>query len=335
MEGFSLKNIRGMVGKALIALLVLAVGFSAGAAAAATKFKDVNRSMWTYDMIHQMDDEGIIKGYPDNTFKPQKAVSRGQVAVMLDRALELDPIRPSKEFKDVPKSHMYYDEIQAVYRAGIFDGTNGNFRPAEPLSRAQMAKVISIAFDLEPKSEANLSDVKGLWVEDYVNAMYTNGITTGTNGKYLPNNKVTREHYAAFLYRALNKDKDGATPPVEQEPTLPENPKPTTPEKPKPTPPEEPKESYTIPAIVGGDLDALKYDISNAKRNGSKVTLDVVIESSNGSLSEYGALSKMLDEETKRLNSGVSNVVINYYDNAAAYKAKNVSKIYDSNVIKH
>lgn len=166
-------------------------------------FTDINNS-WAKDLILEMATRDIITGYPDGTFKPSKEIDRGQVAALFDRALDLQPIRPSKEFKDVPKNHMYYDEIQAVYRAGIFDGTNGNFRPGESLSRAQMAKIITIAFNLKPKSEANLSDVKDLWVEDYVNAMYTNGITTGSNGEYLPNKKVTREHYAAFLYRALN-----------------------------------------------------------------------------------------------------------------------------------
>src|SRR5690606_9580279 len=152
-------------------------------------FTDIE-GIWTEDIIIEMANKDIINGYPDGTFKPMKEISRAQVAVLFDRALDLKPIRSAKDFKDVPKDHMYFDEIQAVYQAGIFDGTDGNFRPNESLSRAQMAKILTIAFDLKPQSDENLSDVEGLWVEDYVKAMYTNGITTGDNGKYKPNEFV-------------------------------------------------------------------------------------------------------------------------------------------------
>lgn len=169
-------------------------------------FSDINNS-WAKGLIREMAAKDIINGYPDKTFKPQKEIDRGQAAALFSRAIDLKPVRSPMDFEDVPKGHMYYEDIQAVYRAGIFDGTNENFRPGESLSRAQMAKIMTIAFDLESKGDANLSDVKGLWVEDYVNAMYTNGITTGNNGKFLPNKKVTREHYAAFLHRALEQSK--------------------------------------------------------------------------------------------------------------------------------
>ena len=71
-----------------------------------------------------------------------------------------------------------------------------------------MAKVLVKAFDLELERGYIFTDVGAdNWASDYIATLYTHGITTGSNGKFMPNNTVSRAHYAAFLYRALNPDK--------------------------------------------------------------------------------------------------------------------------------
>lgn len=111
-------------------------------------FSDVPKTHPYYDIIMEMQGEGIIKGYEDNTFRPSQAISRMHVASLLDRAVELEPIRDAVDFKDVPKTHAYYEIIQKLQRAGIVDGSNGNYSPNASLTRVQMAKILVNAFDL-------------------------------------------------------------------------------------------------------------------------------------------------------------------------------------------
>lgn len=190
--------------------MVVAVDTQAVEAANYTKtFTDVPATNTYYDMIHTMAQEGIINGYPDGTFKPANAINRQQVVSLLNRALDLKPIRPATSFKDVMPSNGYYNDIQAVYRAGIVDGVSGNFNPGSSLTRAQMAKMLVNAFDLDaPKGKNPFTDTKGQWYEDYVTALFESGITTGaTATTFEPNKTVSRQHYAVFLYRALEYKK--------------------------------------------------------------------------------------------------------------------------------
>lgn len=49
------------------------------------KFKDVPETHWAYKAIEELAEMGIINGYEDGTFKPDGAVTRAEVATMLDR----------------------------------------------------------------------------------------------------------------------------------------------------------------------------------------------------------------------------------------------------------
>lgn len=238
---------------------------------ATSPFKDVSKTHWAYDAIHEMRDQGIIYGYPDGTFRPSENITRKHVAALLDRALPLEPVRKAKEFKDVPKSHPYHDVIQKVQMAGIIDGDEkGNFNPEAPLTRVQMAKILDLAFGLEVKAEYDFPDVPEThWGNKHVRALYSNGITMGDGGYYKPNDPVTRAHYAAFLQRLMNLDEDFVAEPIEtpkeETPSVGdknvERPKPEKPkEEPKPEPkPEQPKPEKPKPEIPADNGSGVKY----------------------------------------------------------------------------
>lgn len=220
-------------------------------------FIDVPKTHSAYKEIKAMREQGIISGYLDNTFKPAQSISRIHVASLLVRSLDLPSVRVGKEFKDVPKTSPYYEAVQKVYRAGIFDGnTNGTFGINDNLTRAQMAKVMVKAFDLDIHKGYIFSDISAdHWAKDYISSLYINGITVGSNGKYMPNDPVSRAHYATFLFRALNPEEA----PKPAKPLQTEPPKPVTTEVKKPNPkPEPPKPPVVnrepkLPVIMPGN----------------------------------------------------------------------------------
>lgn len=238
---------------AAMAVPAIVVPIQAEAKAEFTGFKDVPKTYAFYDVIMEMHSMDIIKGYHDNTFRPTEAISRMHVASLIDRAIDLEPVRGGVEFKDVPKTHPYYNVIQKLQRAGVVDGSgNGNFGPNDSLTRVQMAKILTLAFDLEVKAEYDFPDVpESHWGNKYVRALYSNGITFGDGGKFNPNQPVSRAHYAAFLHRLLNLDEDFVAPPIEQPKP---DPKPEVkPEKPKPEVKPDPKPEPEKPSKPGYD----------------------------------------------------------------------------------
>ncbi len=114
-------------------------------------------------------------------------------------------------FGDVTAADSFRDYISSIACAGITQGCgNGNYCPAENVSRAQMAAFIVRAKEGEPPSDycsagSPFSDVASTdGFCKYIKRLSELQITTGCgNGNYCPDDYVTREQMAAFLIRAL------------------------------------------------------------------------------------------------------------------------------------
>lgn len=178
-------------------------------------FEDLPSTHPSFEIIIEMYNLGYISGYPNGTFRPTENISRNHVAALLARVLPLEPVRAAKEFKDVPKKNPYYESIQRVQRAGIMTGDqNGNFNPTASLTRAQIAKIIDLAFGLNVKSNQNFRDISPTyWAKEHVMAVSSNEVINSDGEYFKPNDKVTRAEYATFLHRALKiENKNQAIP---------------------------------------------------------------------------------------------------------------------------
>ncbi|MGE7023409.1 S-layer homology domain-containing protein, partial [Solibacillus cecembensis] len=160
---------------------------------------------WAQEMIEDIAARGIINGYPDGSFRPNDPITREHIAAMIARAFDLEPTREATSFSDVPNSHPYYEAIMQLQQAGIIDGSDGAYNPDAPMTRAQMAKVIVLAFGLTPGGTSTFQDVaKTHWSYDYIAALEAHGIALGDNGNFNPDEPVTRAEFVAFLYRAFH-----------------------------------------------------------------------------------------------------------------------------------
>ena len=169
-------------------------------------FSDVPKDHWAWAMIQSIAKQGVITGYPDATFKPNASIQRQHVALMLARVMELEPKKEVLAFNDISPTHPYAEIIQRVQQAGLFDGVNGNFNPTANMTRAQMAKVLVLAFHLTSTEKETFHDVPAThWAYDYIAILAANGIALGDNGNFRPEDPVTRAQFAAFLHRALQQ----------------------------------------------------------------------------------------------------------------------------------
>lgn len=114
---------------------------------ATSSFKDVPKSAALYDGVSKAYKAGIIKGFSDGTFKPSTAVNRQDMAVMIDRAMQLKGNYTQSKalnFADKAKVGAYAKtSVERLYHynvMGAFSGTN--FAPTTIGTRAETARFI-------------------------------------------------------------------------------------------------------------------------------------------------------------------------------------------------
>lgn len=118
-------------------------------------FKDLNPDEWYYPYIISAVNAGIIKGYDDQTFRPDEKISREQMAVMIERTLDSQGFIVEKG-KTLPFTDSsligkdYVAAVQSVFHLKIMDGTSKNppkFEPKKNTTRAMAATVVVRVLD--------------------------------------------------------------------------------------------------------------------------------------------------------------------------------------------
>jgi hypothetical protein len=110
-------------------------------------FKDVKKDDWFHPYIEALEDMGVITGYGDGTFAPNKKMNRAEVLkVLLEAAgAEIDElaIEDQKKFKDIDQAAWYAKYFQFAYQNGIIKGyEDGSMRPEKTATRAEVAVIM-------------------------------------------------------------------------------------------------------------------------------------------------------------------------------------------------
>jgi len=108
-------------------------------------FPDVQKDRWSVKEIEYMTEHEVIMGYPDGEFKPAQNLTRAEFAALIHRFAELgEPVKGEKAFPDIMEEHWAYDNVQALYGAGLLDGyEDGTFRPENQITRAEVMTVMN------------------------------------------------------------------------------------------------------------------------------------------------------------------------------------------------
>lgn len=85
----------------IIFALMLAFAWLAPVHAESVKFSDVNPGDWYYDAVTVLGNSGIIKGYPDGTFKPNETITLAELAVLAVRATNLENPKDDSDFAKI------------------------------------------------------------------------------------------------------------------------------------------------------------------------------------------------------------------------------------------
>lgn len=176
-------------------------------------YTDVSENDWFYDSVANAYYNGLMTGMEDDRFGPYESLSRAQFAVILHRMEDEPDVTYSKEFPDIAKGIWYTDAVLWANKQGIVTGytDTGTFRPAEYISREQMAVMMyryanylgcNTSERADISSYADGSSVSG-YAKEAMQWAVANGIITGkSNGTYLePQGTAKRAECATIISR--------------------------------------------------------------------------------------------------------------------------------------
>lgn len=178
--------------------------------ASSQQFNDIN-GHWAETSINQMAEEGLVKGFPDGTFRPDNNITRAEFAALTVQTFELKNTG-GQIFSDT-EEHWAKDFIAAASAGGIVKGYDENvFGPDDLITREQMALMVSQAAGLQA-DDINLvcsdADQVSSWAKEAVAAAYGQGLLTGMpDGSFQPQEHAARAQAVIVLSKSLDMKKD-------------------------------------------------------------------------------------------------------------------------------
>ena len=128
-------------------------------------YTDVSADKWYNNPISTMSRLGIIKGYPDGTFRPNDPITRAEFAAI---AARFDEHKAAKlaSFTDI-YGHWAVSEISLAYENGWIKGYNdGTFRPNRNITRAEAMALINRVLNRAPEKPSDLLNNMNKWTDN-------------------------------------------------------------------------------------------------------------------------------------------------------------------------
>ncbi len=186
-------------------LLCLALLIPAAPAVFAADYTDAE-DHWAQASIQRTSDEmGVVRG-SGGEFRPDDIMTRGELAMMLDRIFGYPEAAPAEAFPTLAPDAWYTQAVLGANAVGVLRGDGSALRPEDPVTRQEAAVLLARAYGMEtgagekalPYTDAaSVAD----WALDAVGVLTARGVLRGDNGALRPEDPVTRAEVVAMLDR--------------------------------------------------------------------------------------------------------------------------------------
>ena len=186
---------------------------------ATSNFKDVPKTAALYDGVSKAYKAGIIKGFSDGTFKPSTPVNRQDMAVMIDRAMQLKGTYTKTKplnFGDTTKVGAYAKtSVERLYHYNVMGYYSGaNFAPTTIGTRAEtakylynMLKVIEGGTIEAPKPPASTKSYKDMTLAE-LRVAYPQHDHVIVQREWKPEMRIEVDDMLANFYKAIHTSSD-------------------------------------------------------------------------------------------------------------------------------
>ncbi len=175
-------------------------------------FTDIS-SHWAQENIKALSAKGIVTGFEDGSFKPDKAVTRAEFVTMVVKAIGLTPTS-NINFTDVAPGSWYESSIKAASAAALISGMpDGSFKPDENIKRQDAVVILYRGFKNALSSGEFVEFTDKTQIADYALdaalALSAAGIVKGDETlSFNPHSNTTRAEVATLIERLLSLGKE-------------------------------------------------------------------------------------------------------------------------------
>ena len=140
-------------------------------------------------------------------------ITRAEVATIFFRLMtneyRMENWATENDFSDVETGTWYNNAISTVATAGLVNGySDGSFLPGNNITRAEFATIAARFTSDEEVQTGRFSDISGHWAEMYIERAAAAGWITGENGKFRPDDYITRAEVIVVVNRMLDRVPD-------------------------------------------------------------------------------------------------------------------------------
>lgn len=194
------------------------------------EFRDM-KSHWSKKSVERMQNYGILNGYADGSFQPDRALTQAELAVIIERLLELKGVEDDDIWTDDDEDMKWFDDddmrwkdyddsdipkwAKKAVKKGIYKNyfNKKRFHSHVQVDRLTACVAIAKALELEPVTDFERNPFKDLGLlndEDfgYLLALYEEGYIQGYNGFFNPYGMLSRAQMAAIIDNLLNQKND-------------------------------------------------------------------------------------------------------------------------------
>ena len=209
-----------MKGKRILAMILavascLSLAVSASATNTttrkATDFKDYDHTAWYAEAVSAAVDNGLLYGKSSTIIDPNGAMTRAEMAAIINRSFGCYVKADISKYTDVAKSKWYYDDVAMAVQIGTYNGrSNSAMAPDAPISRQEAMTVVARALELDYDAYAKTdlsafsdrSDISS-WALPYVRAMIGADYIHGRGKILAPQDNITRAEFAQIFYNII------------------------------------------------------------------------------------------------------------------------------------
>lgn len=188
----------------MVMISMLAFSF----AYATSDYTDIDNH-WAQSEVEQWSNLGIIKGF-EGLFRPDDNITRGEMAVILDRILQYVD-KAENKFVDLPQD-FYTDAILKANYVGVMLGDAYTpqpvVRPVDNITRQEAVVMICRALSIEESTKENKftdKDEMADYAIGYINAMTEKGYINGYGDTFKPLDNITRAEVVKILDNTIAK----------------------------------------------------------------------------------------------------------------------------------
>lgn len=189
--------------------IILIIGFLPMGYVQAASFPDI-RSTELREAVDYLNEQDIIRGYPDGTFKPEQTINRAEALKIILKTTDYQPSSSNSQpiFPDVDPNEWHAPYIVEANRQGIVQGyPDGTFKPTQFVNKVEFIKMAVIAQEYYDSPDNEFSAIRQFtdldedeWYMPFVSFANTKGFLE-RNAQLNPTAPMSRGEAALIIYK--------------------------------------------------------------------------------------------------------------------------------------